>query len=99
MQPTGNLRWIFCTAVAALAFAMTAASAEETIKIGIPIGLSGANSVVAPSVVQAAQLAAAEINARLAAFSAKRSNWRSPMTAAVPMARSRRIIHSSSSRR
>ena len=32
--------------------------------IGIPVGLSGANSVVAPSVVQAAQLAAAEINAK-----------------------------------
>ena len=38
------------------------ASAAETIKIGIPVGLSGANSVVAPSVVQAAELAAAEIN-------------------------------------
>ena len=35
----------------------------DTIKIGIPIGLSGANSVVAPSVVQSAELAAAEINA------------------------------------
>jgi branched-chain amino acid transport system substrate-binding protein len=39
-------------------------AAGETVKIGIPVGLSGANSVVAPSVVQAAQLAAAEINAR-----------------------------------
>ncbi len=38
------------------------AMAAETIKIGIPVGLSGANSVVAPSVVQAAELAAAEIN-------------------------------------
>ena len=37
-------------------------AAAETIKIGIPVGLSGANSVVAPSVVQAAELAAAEIN-------------------------------------
>ena len=35
----------------------------DTIKIGIPIGLSGANSVVAPSVVQSAELAAEEINA------------------------------------
>ena len=26
--------------------------AEEPVKIGIPVGLSGANSVVAPSVVQ-----------------------------------------------
>ncbi len=38
--------------------------AAEPIKIGIPVGLSGANSVVAPSVVQSAQLAADEINAK-----------------------------------
>jgi branched-chain amino acid transport system substrate-binding protein len=38
------------------------ASAEDTIKIGIPVGLSGANSVVAPSVVQSAELAVDEIN-------------------------------------
>ena len=40
-----------------------AASAADTITIGVPIGLSGANSVVAPSVVQSAQLAVEEINA------------------------------------
>ena len=34
----------------------------EPIRIGIPVGLSGANSVVAPTVVQSAQLAAHEIN-------------------------------------
>ncbi|MFX8601164.1 ABC transporter substrate-binding protein, partial [Acinetobacter baumannii] len=34
------------------------------IRIGVPVGLSGANSVVAPGVVQAAELAVAEINAR-----------------------------------
>ena len=38
--------------------------AADPIKIGIPVGLSGANSVVAPSVVQAAQLAAEEINVK-----------------------------------
>src|SRR3954453_22415442 len=38
-------------------------SAQDVIKIGIPVGLSGANSVVAPSVVQSAELAVAEINA------------------------------------
>ncbi|HLJ62627.1 MAG TPA: ABC transporter substrate-binding protein, partial [Stellaceae bacterium] len=38
--------------------------AQEPIKIGIPVGLSGANSVVAPSVVQSADLAAEEINAK-----------------------------------
>ena len=42
----------------------TIAYAAEPIKIGIPVGLSGANSVVAPSVVQAAQLAVDEINAK-----------------------------------
>jgi len=41
-----------------------AALAAEPIKIGIPVGLSGANSVVAPSVVQSAQLAVDEINTK-----------------------------------
>jgi branched-chain amino acid transport system substrate-binding protein len=49
--------------LASAAFA-TAAFAEDPIKIGVPVGLSGANSVVAPSVVQAAQLAVEEINAK-----------------------------------
>jgi branched-chain amino acid transport system substrate-binding protein len=39
------------------------ATAADPIKIGIPVGLSGANSVVAPSVVQSAELAVEEINA------------------------------------
>src|SRR5258707_14182316 len=39
------------------------ANAQEVIKIGIPTGLSGANSVVAPSVGQSAELAVDEINA------------------------------------
>ena len=38
-------------------------NADDPIKIGVPVGLSGANSVVAPSVVQSTELAAAEINA------------------------------------
>ena len=37
--------------------------AQDVIKIGVPVGLSGANSVVAPSVVQSAELAVEEINA------------------------------------
>lgn len=41
-----------------------AAQAADPIKIGVPVGLSGANSVVAPSVVQAAELAVEEINAK-----------------------------------
>lgn len=58
---------LVCVAVAGIAgpaVAPDALAADSTVTIGIPVGLSGANSVVAPSVVQAAQLAAAEINAK-----------------------------------
>ena len=51
---------------AAVALAMTTAVAtaeDKPVMIGVPVGLSGANSVVAPSVVQSAQLAVDEINA------------------------------------
>ncbi|UJW84868.1 substrate-binding protein [Devosia sp. SL43] len=43
----------------------TSALAQDTdpIIIGVPVGLSGANSVVAPSVVQSAELAVEQINA------------------------------------
>ena len=51
---------ILTTVVVGLASAAWA----QDIKIGIPVGLSGANSVVAPSVVQSAELAAEEINAK-----------------------------------
>ena len=39
------------------------ANAADVIKIGVPTGLSGANSVVAPAVVQSSELAVEEINA------------------------------------
>ncbi len=52
----------FGAALLTLAFAGQA-TAQDVIKIGIPTGLSGANSVVAPSVVQSAELAVEEINA------------------------------------
>ncbi len=58
-----NLSRISLMAGAAL-LATSAAWAAEPIRIGVPVGLSGANSVVAPSVVQAAELAVAEINAK-----------------------------------
>jgi len=48
--------------VAMAALAAVPALGQDTIKIGIPVGLSGANSVVAPSVVQSSEYAAAEIN-------------------------------------
>jgi len=54
--------WLLGAAGAAVL--ATAAPAAEPLKIGVPVGLSGANSVVAPSVVQAAQLAVEEINAK-----------------------------------
>jgi branched-chain amino acid transport system substrate-binding protein len=44
--------------------ALSPALAADPIKIGVPVGLSGANSVVAPSVVQSAELAVEEINAK-----------------------------------
>jgi urea transport system substrate-binding protein len=56
-----------CAGVLALGAALAAAGgawAADPIKIGVPVGLSGANSVVAPSVVQSAQLAVDEINAK-----------------------------------
>ena len=56
-----TLQWI--GSLALLGALMNGAVAQETVKIGIPVGLSGANSVVAPSVVQSSQLAAEEINA------------------------------------
>src|SRR6516165_6392101 len=52
---------LFLTSLAAIA-AMTPAMAADPIRIGVPVGLSGANSVVAPSVVQSAELAVEEIN-------------------------------------
>src|SRR3954452_19404449 len=52
------------TVAAALAASGTVSAQQDVIKIGIPVGLSGANSVVAPSVVQSAELAAEEINAK-----------------------------------
>ncbi|WP_102222635.1 substrate-binding protein [Acidimangrovimonas sediminis] len=56
-------RRLLLTALAATMLAGPA-MAEEPFLIGIPVGLSGANSVVAPSVVQAAELAVDEINAK-----------------------------------
>lgn len=54
----------FIPALVVIAAALVApAHAAEPIRIGVPIGLSGANSVVAPSVVQSAELAVEEINA------------------------------------
>ena len=54
-----------CSGVIGLGIVLAgSALAADPIKIGVPVGLSGANSVVAPSVVQSAQLAVDEINAK-----------------------------------
>ncbi len=55
---------MFAAALAASTCLLGSAHAAETIKIGVPVGLSGANSTVAPSVVQASELAVDEINAK-----------------------------------
>ncbi|CAA0128674.1 Aliphatic amidase expression-regulating protein [Starkeya nomas] len=52
----------FASVLLAITMAAGGASAQEQIVIGVPTGLSGANSVVAPSVVQSAELAVEEIN-------------------------------------
>jgi urea transport system substrate-binding protein len=61
---TGRSCGVTAALLASLAMANHAAFAADPIQIGVPVGLSGANSVVAPSVVQAAQLAVDEINAK-----------------------------------
>ncbi len=51
--------------IAVAAAAVSASSfAGDTIKIGVPVGLSGVHSVLAPSEIQSAKLAATEINAK-----------------------------------
>lgn len=49
-----------CVAIAALSTIY--GQAAEPIRIGVAVGLSGANSVIAPAVVQSSQLAVDEIN-------------------------------------
>lgn len=56
-------RLLFAAVLAAAVGPVAPAFAADPVKIGIAVGLSGANSVVAPSVVQAAELAVEEINA------------------------------------
>jgi branched-chain amino acid transport system substrate-binding protein len=61
---TQHVAWSGIISLGAALVIGGSAFAADPIKIGIPVGLSGANSVVAPSVVQSAQLAADEINAK-----------------------------------
>lgn len=59
-------QWISIVAVSALGTALVSCSSNadgDAVLIAIPVGLTGANSVVAPGVVQASELAADEINA------------------------------------
>lgn len=63
MNPFKQRSLIGAIAVLAAIGTCTNALAADPIKIGVAVGLSGANSVVAPAVVQSAQLAVDEINA------------------------------------
>ncbi|KQX26565.1 substrate-binding protein [Variovorax sp. Root434] len=56
-------RFFRLSAIAATAAIAVNAYAADPIRIGVAVGLSGANSVVAPAVVQSSQLAVDEINA------------------------------------
>lgn len=56
--------WSGAFGLGAILVLSNGALAADSIKIGVPVGLSGANSVVAPSVVQSAELAVEEINAK-----------------------------------
>jgi len=61
MKPIGQFsKTLVIAAASALVFH---AHAADPIKIGVAVGLSGANSTVAPAVVQSSQLAVDEINA------------------------------------
>jgi branched-chain amino acid transport system substrate-binding protein len=51
------------SAIAAAGVFAFQVQAADPIRIGVPVGLSGANSVVAPAVVQSSQFAVEEINA------------------------------------
>src|SRR5690242_16466477 len=63
MRPFDKQFLVATIAALAGACACMSAFAAEPIKIGVAVGLSGANSVVAPAVVQSSQLAVDEINA------------------------------------
>lgn len=64
-HPRGGI--VAVTLAAALTLAAVSCSSGKTddnsVLIAIPVGLTGANSVVAPGVVQASELAVAEVNA------------------------------------
>ena len=57
-----QLRLMLVTAILAVAPAQS--QEKKPIVIAVPVGLSGVNSVVAPAVVQSAELAAEELNAK-----------------------------------
>lgn len=60
---TRNLRRLLAGTMLAAGFAGSALAQDGPIVIGVPTGLSGANSTVAPAVVQSSELAVSEINA------------------------------------
>src|SRR5215475_7195646 len=55
---------LFMLASSLLVVAPVKSQEKKPVVIAIPVGLSGVNSVVAPAVVQSAELAADELNAK-----------------------------------
>src|SRR6516225_3457606 len=55
---------LFMLTTSILAVAPVRSQEKKPVVIAIPVGLSGVNSVVAPAVVQSAELAADELNAK-----------------------------------
>jgi len=58
-----NIKKIAQAGMVGLTLLSSQVLAEDPIKIGVAVGLSGANSVVAPGVVQSSELAVSQINA------------------------------------
>src|SRR5215831_19033339 len=64
MQKGYWIQSLVTVALAMLVVAPAQAQEKKPVVIAVPVGLSGVNSVVAPAVVQSAELAAEELNAK-----------------------------------
>ena len=63
MRKTYWTQLLLVSAMAMWAAPLAQSQEKKPVVIAIPVGLSGVNSVVAPAVVQSAELAADELNA------------------------------------
>src|SRR6266480_5680329 len=64
MRKVYGIQLLLLIATSILAVAPVRSQEKKPVVIAIPVGLSGVNSVVAPAVVQSAELAADELNAK-----------------------------------